>query len=124
MALLKHLQFEKQSFRSKRLVFQGADKAPPSPESFKGPEKQSQQDAINEVAQQSPSQIMSTAMSRATAIKTKYVQNTGILAAIINQPVADTKSSNANSSSNTGGATATNASATTTSTTQNNQKAA
>lgn len=97
MTLLKHLHSVRISFLPNRAIFQGADTAPPSPESFKGPEKQSQQDAVNEVAQQSPSQIMSTAMSHGAAIKTKYVQNTKILAAIINQPIANELTSNATS---------------------------
>lgn len=100
MTPLRHLQSSRISFLPSRAVFQGVDQAPPSPESFKGPEKQSQQDAVNEVAQQSPSQIMSTAMSHGSAIKTKYVANTKALAAIINQPIADERSSNANSNQN------------------------
>lgn len=95
MTLLKHLQLGLISFQPNRAIFQGVDKAPPSPESFKGPEKQSQQDAVNEVAQQSPSQIMSTAMGQGSAIKTKYVQNTQALAAIIKGPIADERLSNA-----------------------------
>lgn len=91
MILIKHLQSAKISFFPKRPIFQGVDSAPPSPESFKGPEKQSQQDAINEVAPQTPSDIMSSAMGRAGAIQTKYVQNTKVLAAIINGPIASEK---------------------------------
>jgi hypothetical protein len=88
MALLKHLNSERISFLPNRAIFQGVDNAPPSPENFKGTEKQSQQDAVNEVAAQSPSQIASAAMSRGSAIHTKYVQNTQALAAIINGPIA------------------------------------
>ncbi len=89
MVLLSHKQSGRNSFRPSRLIFQDVDAAPPSPESFKGPEKQSQEDAVNEVARQTPSQIMSTAMSRGSAIKTKYVKSSQALAAVITQPVAD-----------------------------------
>ena len=96
MTLLKHLKSAPISFLPNRAIFQGVDAAPPAPESFKGPEKQSQQDAVNEVAQQSPSQIMSSAMTHAAAVKTKYVANTQILAAIIKQPISAPLTSNAN----------------------------
>ena len=97
MKILKHLHPGKISFTPKRIIFQSVDSAPPSPENFKGPEKQSQQDAVNEVAQQSPSQIMSTAVAHAAAVKTKYVANTTLLANIINGPIASDPVSKANS---------------------------
>ena len=64
--IIKHFQ-SKFSFLPSRQVFQGVDKAPPSAENFKGPEKQSQSDAINEVAPQTPSEIVSNAVSAASA---------------------------------------------------------
>lgn len=85
--LIKHYQ-NKFSFLPARIVFQGVDKAPPSPESFKGPEKQSQSDAINEVAPQTPSEIVSNAVSAASAIKTSYTQGTKSLASLVtNDPI-------------------------------------
>jgi hypothetical protein len=77
--------YPKFQFFGKRFVFQGASEAAPrAPENFNTNEKQSDQDAINEVAPQSPSQIMSSAMSRATVVKTRFQKNTKILADLIN----------------------------------------
>jgi hypothetical protein len=70
----------------RRLVFQGGgmDKAPPSPEQFQSPEKQSMEDRLNEVSSQSPSQIFNDTISAGSAIKTRYTQNTTILAGLAN----------------------------------------
>lgn len=81
--IIKHFRFHS-NFLPKRLVYQGVDKAPPSPESFKGPEKQSQADAINEIAPQTPSEIVSNAVSTASAFKAGYTKGTQTLASLVN----------------------------------------
>lgn len=70
----------------RRLVYQGGgmDKAPPSPEQFKSPEKQTMEDRLNEVSSQSPSQIFNDTISAGGAVKTRYAQNTAILAGLAN----------------------------------------
>lgn len=68
-------------FLNKRLVFQGVDKAPPSPENFKNKEKQA---SAAEVASQSPSQIFNDTVSAGTAIATKYKQGTTTLVNLVN----------------------------------------
>lgn len=88
MKFLQHKQFGSNTFKPSRAVFQGVDNAPPSPENFKNNEKQaSQADAIAEVAQQSPSQIMGGAVTKGGVIQTKYTKNTKILAKIIDDPL-------------------------------------
>ena len=67
-----------------RFIFEaGNDAAPKASESVTGKEKQSDQDAINEVAAQSPSNIASSATTRAAAIQTRYTKNSQILANLI-----------------------------------------
>jgi len=89
-----------------RPVFQGVDNAPPSPEQFQGPEKQSMEDRLNEVAAQTPSEIYSDTISAGTAVKTRYAQNTTILANLAtDDPLATNASGTAGTG--TGGATGT-----------------
>jgi hypothetical protein len=73
----------KTSFKPKRLVFQGVDNAPRAPENFKGPEKQSEAAALNEVASQSPSQIFNDTISAGGAVQSRYQGGTTVLASLI-----------------------------------------
>lgn len=73
-------KINQQIFLSKRLVFQGVDKAPPSPEDFKNKEKQA---SSAEVASQSPSQIFADTVSAGAAIKTRYNSGTTALANLV-----------------------------------------
>ncbi len=74
-------KFEKNFFLGKRLVFQGVDKAPPSPENFQNKEKQV---SAAEVASQSPSQIFNDTVSAGAVIATKYKQGTTTLVNLVN----------------------------------------
>lgn len=76
--------FHSWKFKPNRLIFQGVDKAPPSPESFKGPEKQTEAQALNEVASQSPSQIFNDTISAGGAVQARYQGSTTILASLVN----------------------------------------
>ncbi|MCC6643938.1 hypothetical protein IT411_04270 [Candidatus Peregrinibacteria bacterium] len=86
-------------FLSKRLIFQGVDKAPPSPEDFKNKEKQS---SAAEVASQSPSQIFNDTISAGSAIKTRYNSGTTALANLVKTDPMFTGQGIIPSTSNTG----------------------
>lgn len=92
----------------RRLVFQGGgmDKAPPSPEQFQSPEKQSMEDRLNEVSSQSPSQIFNDTISAGSAIKTRYTQNTTILAGLANDDPLQSGGSSGSTAVTTTGTTA------------------
>ena len=77
---LKHISAER--IKPNRLVFKGIDAAPPSPENFTSPEKQSMEDRLNEVSAQSPSQIFNDTISAGSAVKTRYANNTSLLASL------------------------------------------
>ena len=88
MKHLSHQHFQKNIFTPKRLVFQGVDKAPPSPEHFTGPEQQSDAAARNEVASQSPSQIFNDTISAGGSMQGQYTQGTTTLANLVtNDPI-------------------------------------
>lgn len=72
---------EQKIFLNKRLVFQGVDKAPPSPENFQNKEKQT---SAAEVASKSPSQIFNDTVSAGAVIATKYKQGTTTLVNLVN----------------------------------------
>lgn len=86
-------------FQNNRVIFQSLDKAPKSSESIKGPEKQTEAQALSEVASQSPSEIYSDTVSAGSTIKQQYTQNTTILANIINNDPLFGSSSNAGTTS-------------------------
>ncbi len=70
-------------FQDNKVIFQSLDKAPKTSESIKGPEKQTEAQALNEVASQSPSEIYSDTVSAGSAVKQQYTQNTTILANLL-----------------------------------------
>jgi hypothetical protein len=96
--------------RPARLVYQMSEKAPRSPENFKGPEKQSEQVQLGEVASQSPSQIFNDTISAGASIKTQFVANTSLLAKLAtvdpltpSTPLPYNNAAAANQSGNSGG---------------------
>jgi hypothetical protein len=103
------------TLKPQRLVFQGVDKAPPSPESFKGPEKQSEASALNEVASQSPSQIFNDTISAGGVVQARYQGSTTVLANLAGTDPIFTGQSTTTTSSN-GTVTTTTASGITTTT--------
>ncbi len=73
-------------FKASRLIFVGdAPAGAPSesmPESMTNRES-TEQIMVKEVASQTPSQIMSGVVARGSAVKTKYTNNTQILASLV-----------------------------------------
>ncbi len=77
--------FSADSFWQKRLIYDN-EAAPPSPENFSNPEKQKAPgEAAREIASQSPSDIVSNAMSAGGATKSKYATKTQNLANLIDE---------------------------------------
>lgn len=95
-----------------RLVYMGGvDSAPPSPEHYNAPEKQSMEDKLNEVSAQSPGDIYNDTVSAGTAVKTKYASNTAVLASLANDdPLSSnpTGGGGGTTTTTTGGTTGTN----------------
>lgn len=83
MNKIYHQHFQLKLLTPNRLVFQGVDKAPRSPENFKGPEQQTEAQAVNEVASQSPSQIFNDTISAGGAMQTQYTQGTTSIANLV-----------------------------------------
>lgn len=70
------------------MVFQGVDKAPPSSDTMKGPEAQTEAQAVSEVASQSPSQIFNDTISAGGSMQGQYTQGTSSLASLVtNDPI-------------------------------------
>ena len=86
-------------FQTKRLVFAG-EAAPPSPETFKAPDKKSDAEIASEVGPISPSQIASQAATRTGFIKTKYTNYTMILAGLMSGTGRSSSTTGASQTSN------------------------
>lgn len=83
MKKILHFSFQQSFSRSPRLIFQNVDQAPRANDNFKGPEKQSEAQAVAEVASKSPSDIFNDTVSAGSSMQQQYTQGTVTVAKVV-----------------------------------------